>query len=41
MILLDTDIVSELVRSEPDPDVEAWLAEQTAANVFLSVITVR
>ena len=39
MILLDTNVVSELMRPKPDPDVTAWLANQSAANVFLSVIT--
>ena len=39
MILLDTNVVSELIRPNPDPGVEAWLAEQVAANVFLSVIS--
>jgi predicted nucleic acid-binding protein len=39
MILLDTNVVSELIRPKPDPGVEAWLAEQVAANVFLSVIS--
>ncbi len=39
MILLDTNVVSELMSPQPEPGVEAWLAEQSAANVFLSVIT--
>ena len=39
MILLDTNVVSELIRPKPDPGVEAWIAEQVAANVFLSVIS--
>ena len=39
MILLDTNVVSELIRPHPDPKVEAWLAGQYAANVFLSVIS--
>ncbi len=39
MILLDTNVVSELIRPDPDPKVEAWLAEQYFANVFLSVIS--
>ncbi len=39
MILLDTNVVSELMRPEPDPGVAAWLTDQPAANVFLSVIT--
>ena len=39
MILLDTNVVSELIRPHPDPKVEAWLAGQYSANVFLSVIS--
>ena len=39
MILLDTNVVSELMRPQPDPGVVAWLADQPAANIFLSVIT--
>lgn len=39
MILLDTNVVSELMRPKPEPSVVAWLADQSAANVFLSVIT--
>ena len=39
MILLDTNVVSELMRPKPDPNVEDWLANQSTANVFLSVIT--
>ena len=39
MILLDTNVVSELIRPNPDPKVEAWLAEQYFANVFLTVIS--
>ena len=39
MILLDTNVVSELMLPEPHPGVAAWLAAQDAANVFLSVIS--
>jgi len=39
MILLDTNVVSELMRPKPEPSVVAWLADQSATNVFLSVIT--
>ena len=39
MILLDTNVVSELIRPKPNPKVEAWLGEQYSANVFLSVIS--
>ena len=39
MILLDTNVVSELMLPEPHPGVASWLAAQDAANVFLSVIS--
>ena len=38
MIILDTNVVSELMRREPDPTVEAWVAAQAASSLFLSVI---
>ena len=39
MILLDTNILSELMRPAPDPAVEQWLATQPDASVFISAIT--
>ena len=39
MILLDTNILSELMRPAPDPAVERWLAGQPDASVFISAIT--
>ena len=40
MILLDTNVVSEGMRREPDPRIIAWLDRQPASGLFLSVITV-
>lgn len=40
MILLDTNVVSELMRPAPEPKVLAWLDAQTAADVWISAITV-
>lgn len=37
--LLDTNVVSELARPEPDSKVTRWLAEIPAESLFLSVIT--
>ena len=34
MILLDTNILSELMRPSPEPAVEQWLAEQPDASVL-------
>jgi predicted nucleic acid-binding protein len=39
MILLDTNILSELMRAVPEAAVEQWLADQPAASVFISAIT--
>jgi len=37
--LLDTCLVSELVRVQPDPAVTAWIREQQEHHLFLSVLT--
>ncbi len=37
--LLDTNIVSEWCRPQPDPDVIAWLTAVDEDDVFLSVVT--
>lgn len=37
--LLDTNVVSEWTRSNPDPGVIEWLAEVDEDRVFISVIT--
>lgn len=37
--LLDTPVVWEAKRSEPDTRVLAWLAEQPLTSVYLSVLT--
>jgi toxin FitB len=39
MILLDTNILSELMRPAPEAAVEQWLADQPEASVFISAIT--
>lgn len=38
-VLLDTNVVSEWVKPQPDPGVVAWLAEADEDRVFLSVVT--
>lgn len=40
MILLDTNVVSELMRQSPEPRVLKWLDEQPAADVWISAVTV-
>ena len=37
--LLDTNIVSELARRRPDPNVTFWLENQNPSDLFLSSIT--
>jgi predicted nucleic acid-binding protein len=38
--LLDTNVVSEALRVRPDTQVIAWLAAQSSATVYLSVLTI-
>ncbi len=38
MILLDTNIISELMRPEPNQAVIDWLDEQVAEQLFLPAI---
>ena len=40
MILLDTNVVSEPMRVQPNADVIGWLNEQDAARLYVSSITV-
>ncbi|MYN05812.1 type II toxin-antitoxin system VapC family toxin [Pseudoduganella aquatica] len=40
MIILDTNILSELMRSAPDPSVLAWIDSLPAREIFLIAITV-
>lgn len=39
MIVLDTNVVSEAMKPEPDPAVRAWLNEQAADTLYLSSVT--
>ena len=38
MVVLDTNVVSELMRPAPDPTVEAWVTERAAATLFFSAV---
>jgi len=38
--LLDTCVISELVKPKPDPRVTQWVRSQDEENLFLSVITI-
>ena len=37
-VLLDTNVVSELIRKAPDPAVEAWVAGQPLEKLFFSAV---
>ena len=38
MIILDTNVVSELLRPSPDRTVETWVADRPAANLYFSAV---
>ena len=38
MIVLDTNVLSELLRPTPAPQVEAWLAAQDGRNVYFTAV---
>lgn len=39
MIILDTNVISETIRAQPDPAVAAWLASRPASSLFITTIT--
>jgi predicted nucleic acid-binding protein len=39
MILLDTNVISEAIKPQPDPNVSAWLDAQAAETLYLSTVT--
>jgi toxin FitB len=39
MILVDTNVVSEMMRHAPEPRVVAWLDDQSAETLFLSTVS--
>ena len=40
MIILDTNLVSEAMKPEPDPRMRGWLDAQTAETLYLTSVTV-
>lgn len=40
MIVLDTNVISELWKIEPDANVLAWIDAQTVETLYLSTITI-
>ena len=39
MVVLDTNVVSELIRPSPSPVVQAWVAGQEAKSLFFSPVS--
>ncbi len=39
MIVLDTNVISEAMKPEPNPAVRGWLNEQVAETLFLTSVT--
>lgn len=39
MILLDTNVVSELMRREPDPTAAAWVDSRALHDLYISAVT--
>ncbi len=39
MIVLDTNVISELMRAQPHPGVVAWVAAQSRATLYTTTIT--
>jgi len=39
MIIIDTNVVSELMRAKPDPSVLAWFAGHAANTLFLTAVS--
>lgn len=40
MIVLDTNVISELWKSQPNPNVLAWVDAQAIETLYLSIVTV-
>jgi hypothetical protein len=39
MIIIDTNVISELLRPTPDPAVETWLGAQDGLSIYLTAIS--
>ena len=39
MIILDTNVLSELIKPAPDPNVVHWIGQKPVASLFTSTIT--
>lgn len=39
MFVLDTNLISELMRPTPDPVIASWIAERATSSLFLTAVT--
>ncbi len=39
MFILDTNVVSELMRPAPEPAIASWVAERATSSLFLTAVT--
>lgn len=39
MIVLDTNVLSELMKADPDPSVLEWTSKQAATSLYTTVVT--
>ena len=39
MLVIDTNVASELMRPVPTPSVVAWIAERDAAEMYLTAVS--
>ena len=40
MIILDTNVISEVMRPKPSPNVVAWLNKQSKDSLYLTTVTI-
>jgi len=40
MIILDTNVISELMKTAPDPSVSAWIGKQKPTNLAITAIAI-
>lgn len=40
MIVLDTNVISEMMKSLPSPEVMAWIEQQQVNHLFITTITI-
>jgi predicted nucleic acid-binding protein len=38
--ILDTNVISELIKKQPNPQVVQWIDQQEAGRMYLSVVTI-